>query len=282
MTFAAPRKIPACSSFAKPTNRSPAKSRSHFLPATKVTFAETPFLGDKHLRLKILIPDSLATDMAVNIFTYDPGATLPFVETHVMEHGMLFLSGGGVYRLDADWHPVTAGDAIWIAPYCPQWFIASGPGPARYIYYKDVNRLPLWRDCADFNQFPNCTKISSGVPFQWGNSSVQPVAKLSEDESMAVRKLRTKIFLVLLSVVLFLVLVIAALPLWFPWALRPIAKRYGATYAHYQRVGYQRFQLSNFTLTNGPTHVQAQRSHRLCAHGLVVAALDRRTRTSNF
>jgi (S)-ureidoglycine aminohydrolase len=55
---------------------------------------------------------------------------------------MLFLAGGGIYRLDADWHPVTAGDAIWIAPYCPQWFIAAGPEPARYIYYKDVNRLP--------------------------------------------------------------------------------------------------------------------------------------------
>jgi (S)-ureidoglycine aminohydrolase len=104
--------------------------------------SETPFLGDKRARLKTLIPDSLAADMAVNIFTYDPGATLPFVETHVMEHGMLFLSGGGIYRLDADWHPVTAGDAIWIAPYCPQWFIAAGPQPARYIYYKNVNRIP--------------------------------------------------------------------------------------------------------------------------------------------
>ena len=80
--------------------------------------------------------------MAVNIFTYDPGATLPRVETHVMEHGMLFLTGGGVYRLDADWHPVAAGDALWIAAYCPQWFIAAGPEPARYIYYKDINRLP--------------------------------------------------------------------------------------------------------------------------------------------
>jgi len=118
----------------------------HPLPASfsgnEKNIDEAAFLGDKHLRLKTLIPDSLDADMAVNIFTYDPGATLPFVETHVMEHGMIFLSGGGVYRLDADWHPVTAGDAIWIAPYCPQWFIASGPEPARYIYYKDVNRLP--------------------------------------------------------------------------------------------------------------------------------------------
>jgi (S)-ureidoglycine aminohydrolase len=104
--------------------------------------AERPFLGDPHARLKVLIPDTMQADMAINIFTYDPGATLPFVESHVMEHGMMFLEGGGVYRLDADWHPVTAGDAIWIAAYCPQWFIAAGPGPARYIYYKDVNRLP--------------------------------------------------------------------------------------------------------------------------------------------
>ncbi len=101
------------------------------------------FLGDRHARLKVLIPDSPVADMAMNIFTYDPGATLPFVESHVMEHGMLFLEGGGIYRLDAGWYPVTSGDAIWIAPYCPQWFIAAGPEPARYIYYKDVNRLPV-------------------------------------------------------------------------------------------------------------------------------------------
>jgi (S)-ureidoglycine aminohydrolase len=113
-----------------------------FFTGNEKEIAEMPFLGDKQARLKTLIPDSLATDMAVNIFTYDSGATLPFVETHVMEHGMLILSGSGVYRLDGDWHPVTTGDAIWIAPYCPQWFIAAGPQPARYIYYKDVNRLP--------------------------------------------------------------------------------------------------------------------------------------------
>ena len=75
---------------------------------------------------------------------------------------------------------------------------------------------------------------------------------------MAVRKRRTKIFLVLLSVVLLLGLLVAALPFWFPWALRPIAKRYGATYTSYHRVGYQRFQLSGVTVTNGPTHLQAQ------------------------
>jgi (S)-ureidoglycine aminohydrolase len=113
-----------------------------FFTGNEKKILETPFLGNKHARLKTLIPDSLAADMAVNIFTFDPHATLPFVETHVMEHGMLILSGSGVYRLNADRHPVAAGDAIWIAPYCPQWFIADGAQPARYIYFKDVNRMP--------------------------------------------------------------------------------------------------------------------------------------------
>lgn len=114
-----------------------------FFTGNERNVAESPFLGDPRARLKTLLPDTPGSDMAVNIFTYDPGATLPFVETHIMEHGMFFLAGSGVYRLGDDWHPVTTGDALWIAPYCPQWFIAAGPEPARYIYYKDVNRTPL-------------------------------------------------------------------------------------------------------------------------------------------
>ena len=101
-----------------------------------------PFLGNEAARLQVLLPDQPAFDMAVNIFTYQPGATLPFVETHIMEHGLLMLTGQGIYRLDADRHHVTAGDVIWMASYCPQWFIAKGKTPASYIYYKDVNREP--------------------------------------------------------------------------------------------------------------------------------------------
>ena len=102
-----------------------------------------PFLGDPDARLQTLLPDQPEFDLAVNIFTYQPGATLPMVETHVMEHGMLFLGGQGIYRIDGDWHPVQSGDVIWMAPYCPQWFVAMGKTPASYIYYKDVNRAPL-------------------------------------------------------------------------------------------------------------------------------------------
>jgi (S)-ureidoglycine aminohydrolase len=101
-----------------------------------------PFLGDPDARLQVLLPDTPSFDLAMNIFTYQPGATLPFVETHVMEHGLIMLAGQGVYRLDDSWYPVGPGDAIWMAPYCPQWFVAMGKSPASYLYYKDVNRAP--------------------------------------------------------------------------------------------------------------------------------------------
>ena len=102
-----------------------------------------PFLGDPDARLQVLLPSVPAFDLAVNIFTYQPGATLPFVETHVMEHGLLMLAGQGVYRLEDSWYPVAAGDVIWMAPFCPQWFVAMGKQPASYLYYKDVNRAAL-------------------------------------------------------------------------------------------------------------------------------------------
>ena len=102
-----------------------------------------PFLGDEAALLKTLLPDAPAFDMAVNIFTFQPGATLPVVETHIMEHGLLMIQGQGIYRLGSDWHPVQAGDVIWMASYCPQWFVATGKTSARYVYYKDVNRAAL-------------------------------------------------------------------------------------------------------------------------------------------
>jgi (S)-ureidoglycine aminohydrolase len=102
-----------------------------------------PFLGDASAMLATLLPVEAGFDMAVNVFTYQSGATLPFVETHVMEHGLYMRSGQGIYRLGDDWYPVGCGDSIWMASYCPQWFVAIGKGPASYIYYKDVHRDPL-------------------------------------------------------------------------------------------------------------------------------------------
>jgi (S)-ureidoglycine aminohydrolase len=105
--------------------------------------AATALNGDPDLQVRALLPDSPAFDFAVNTMTYQPGASLSQVEVHVMEHGLLMLEGGGIYRLGDAWYPVTAGDFIWMAPYCPQWFGAIGKQPAKYLIYKDWNRHPL-------------------------------------------------------------------------------------------------------------------------------------------
>jgi (S)-ureidoglycine aminohydrolase len=102
-----------------------------------------PFLGDLDARLQVLLPTDGRFDLAVNLFTFQPGAALPLVEMHIMEHGLLMLDGQGIYRLGDDWYPVKQGDVIWMAPFCPQWFGALGKKPASYLYYKDVNRDPM-------------------------------------------------------------------------------------------------------------------------------------------
>jgi (S)-ureidoglycine aminohydrolase len=102
--------------------------------------APKPLLDDPAIQVRCLLPDDPAFDFAVNTMTYDPGASLPMVEMHVMEHGLLMLAGEGIYRLGDSWYPVAAGDFIWMAPYCPQWFGALGKKPAKYLIYKDWNR----------------------------------------------------------------------------------------------------------------------------------------------
>ena len=103
----------------------------------------TPLNDDPDLQVRSLLPASPAFDFAVNTMTYQPGAALSQVEVHVMEHGLLMLEGGGIYRLGDQWYPVIAGDFIWMGPFCPQWFGAIGKHPAKYLIYKDWNRSPL-------------------------------------------------------------------------------------------------------------------------------------------
>ena len=100
------------------------------------------YMNDPALHIQELLPNVPGFDMAVNIFTYDRGGHLPMVETHIMEHGLLYLEGQAIYMLDQQWYPVKAGDAIWMAPYCQQWATAMGQEPSVYIYYKNVNRFP--------------------------------------------------------------------------------------------------------------------------------------------
>ena len=100
------------------------------MPDTDGAWATTRFVD----------PDDLAHDMHVNIVTFQPGGSIPFAETHVMEHGLFVLEGKGVYRLNGDWVEVEAGDFLWLRAFCPQACYAGGPGPFRYLLYKDVNR----------------------------------------------------------------------------------------------------------------------------------------------
>jgi (S)-ureidoglycine aminohydrolase len=100
------------------------------MPNTDGVWATTRFID----------PADLSHDMHVNIVTFQPGGSIPFEETHVMEHGLYVLEGKAVYKLNKDWLEVEAGDFMWLRAYCPQACYAAGPGPFRYLLYKDVNR----------------------------------------------------------------------------------------------------------------------------------------------
>ncbi|GAB2967750.1 bifunctional allantoicase/(S)-ureidoglycine aminohydrolase [Actinotalea caeni] len=85
-------------------------------------------------------PADVRHDMHVNIVTFQPGGAITFPETHVMEHGLYVLEGKAVYLLNTDWVEVQEGDFMWLRAFCPQACYAGGPGPFRYLLYKDVNR----------------------------------------------------------------------------------------------------------------------------------------------
>jgi (S)-ureidoglycine aminohydrolase len=89
---------------------------------------------------RMLDPNDLGYDFGVNIVTFEPGASIPFAETHIMEHGLYVLQGKGVYRLNADWVEVQEGDYMSLRAFCPQACYAGGPEPFRYLLYKDQNR----------------------------------------------------------------------------------------------------------------------------------------------
>lgn len=100
------------------------------MPGTDGRWATTRFVE----------PADLRHDMHVTVVTFEPGAVIPFAETHVMEHGLYVLEGKAVYRLNQDWVEVEAGDYMWLRAFCPQACYAGGPGRFRYLLYKDVNR----------------------------------------------------------------------------------------------------------------------------------------------
>ncbi len=112
------------------------------LIANEQEIVPTPMPGtdDKWATTRFVDPSDMRHDMHVTLVTFEPGAVIPFCETHVMEHGLYVLEGKAVYRLNQDWVEVEAGDYMWLRAFCPQACYAGGPGRFRYLLYKDVNR----------------------------------------------------------------------------------------------------------------------------------------------
>jgi (S)-ureidoglycine aminohydrolase len=71
-------------------------------------------------RRELLDPNDPAFDFNVSHMEFGPGVALAQIEIHDEEHGLYMTSGSGLYHLDGAEHEVSAGDFIYMAPYCPQ------------------------------------------------------------------------------------------------------------------------------------------------------------------
>jgi (S)-ureidoglycine aminohydrolase len=101
-------------------------------------FDETPVPGFR--RRELLDPADPRHDFNMSLLAFDAGVGLAQVEIHDEEHGLYMTAGGGRYHLAGSEHDVSAGDFIYMAPYCPQSFTAGDDGTAEYLLYKDVYR----------------------------------------------------------------------------------------------------------------------------------------------
>ncbi len=99
--------------------------------------------GMNNCHIKDLLPAAgdFGFDMNMHILKFKLGASHGYIETHIQEHGMYFLSGKGMYRLDDEWVPVKKGDYVFLDAYVPQACYAVGrEEDFAYIYSKDCNR----------------------------------------------------------------------------------------------------------------------------------------------
>jgi (S)-ureidoglycine aminohydrolase len=101
-------------------------------------FEDTPVPGLR--RRELLDPSDTRLDFNMSLLSFDPGVGLAQIEIHDEEHGLYMTAGGGSYHLDGSEYEVREGDFIYMAPYCPQSFVAGADGVAEYLLYKDVYR----------------------------------------------------------------------------------------------------------------------------------------------
>jgi len=95
---------------------------------------------DTYMEQHLTPYEQLGFDMGINIQTFEPGIYFSFVESHIMEHGLYMLEGRGIYWLNQDFMEVQKDDFIYMAPFCSQFFYATGWDKSAYLLYKDVNR----------------------------------------------------------------------------------------------------------------------------------------------
>jgi (S)-ureidoglycine aminohydrolase len=93
--------------------------------------------------LRRLLPPTPDHDFNIHVMDFLPGEYLNVKESHYNQHGLLMVAGQGIYRLGEEWFPVAAGDALYLGPFAVQWYCALGPGPTRYVLYKDTGPDPL-------------------------------------------------------------------------------------------------------------------------------------------
>jgi (S)-ureidoglycine aminohydrolase len=103
-----------------------------------VPFDDTDVPGLR--RRELLDPGDTRLDFNMSLLAFDAGVGLAQVEIHDEEHGLYMTAGGGRYHLDGSDHDVRQDDFIYMAPYCPQSFVAGADGTAEYLLYKDVYR----------------------------------------------------------------------------------------------------------------------------------------------
>jgi (S)-ureidoglycine aminohydrolase len=90
-------------------------------------------------RRELLPANDPRHDFTMSIMRFEPNGDLGVVEMHEEEHGLYMTAGGGTYLLEDAQLPVEREDFIYMAPYCPQGFLA-GPDGGEYLLYKDTMR----------------------------------------------------------------------------------------------------------------------------------------------
>ncbi len=102
--------------------------------------AVTAYPTDTYMEQHLTPYEDLAFDMGINLQVFDPGVYFSDVESHIMEQGLYMVAGRGVYWLNGDFIETKKDDFIYMAPFCPQFFYATGWEKSAYLLYKDVNR----------------------------------------------------------------------------------------------------------------------------------------------